>query len=129
AGPAPGAPGWEGRPKLAATAPATAWNKTTIDIRGWKAGRLVAVFDLLWYQVRKDALVRLVIVRDPAGTEPDDFFVTTDLTPPPAPPGDKARPFPSPPPPTRPPPPSPQPAGPSPAHQRKESSLPEPSTP
>src|ERR1035441_1167037 len=54
--------------------------KTTIDIRGREAGRLVAVFDLLWYQVRKDALVRLVIVRDPAGTEPDDFFVTTDLT-------------------------------------------------
>jgi hypothetical protein len=67
-------------PELAATAPATAWHKTTIDIRGRKAGRLVAVFDLLWYQVRKDALVRLVIVRDPAGTEPDDFFVTTDLT-------------------------------------------------
>src|ERR1019366_1623218 len=39
-----------------------AWHKTTIDIRGRKAGRLVAVFDLLWYQVRKDkpAPARLV---------------------------------------------------------------------
>src|SRR6266581_4843326 len=36
--------------------------------------------DVLWYQVRKDALVRLVIVRDPSGIEPDDFFVTTDLS-------------------------------------------------
>ena len=41
--------------------------------------RLVLVRDVLWYAVNKRDLLRLVIVRDPAGAEPDDFFVTTDL--------------------------------------------------
>jgi len=49
-------------------------------MRGRNVGRLVAVFDVLCYAVRKDALVRLVVVRDPAGTELDDFLVTTDLS-------------------------------------------------
>ncbi|MGH3304403.1 MAG: hypothetical protein ACRDOK_22530, partial [Streptosporangiaceae bacterium] len=71
----PGAP-----PELAAAAPPGAWQKVTVDIRGRKAERLVTVFDVLWYQVRKDSLVRLVIVRDPAGKEPDGFLLTTDLT-------------------------------------------------
>lgn len=35
---------------------------------------------MLWYGVCKTALVRLVIVRDPTGIEPDDFFFSTDLT-------------------------------------------------
>jgi hypothetical protein len=35
---------------------------------------------VLWYAVNKHHLVRLVTVRDPAGLEPDDFFVTTDLS-------------------------------------------------
>jgi hypothetical protein len=35
---------------------------------------------VLWYSVNPKELVRLVIVRDPAGVEPDDFFVTTDLS-------------------------------------------------
>jgi hypothetical protein len=67
-------------PELAAAAPSTAWTEVTVDMRGRDVGRLVAVFDVLWYAVRKDALVRLVVVRDPAGKEPDDFFVTTDLS-------------------------------------------------
>src|SRR6266702_2970710 len=67
-------------PELAAAAAANDWQQVTADMRGREAARLVAVFDVLWYQVRKDALVRLVIVRDPSGIEPDDFFVTTDLS-------------------------------------------------
>ena len=35
---------------------------------------------MLWYRVCRTALVRLVIVRDPNGIEPDDFFFSTDLT-------------------------------------------------
>ena len=42
--------------------------------------RLVCVRDVLWYAVNKTDLLRLVIVRDPGGIEPDDFFVTTDRT-------------------------------------------------
>jgi hypothetical protein len=34
---------------------------------------------VLWYRVNKTDLVRLVIVRDPDGIEPDDYFFTTDL--------------------------------------------------
>src|SRR5680860_1009523 len=34
--------------------------------------------DMLWYHVNKTDLVRLVIVRDPDGVEPDDYFFTTD---------------------------------------------------
>lgn len=35
---------------------------------------------MLWYRVNKTDLVRLLIVRDPARIEPDDYFFTTDLT-------------------------------------------------
>lgn len=49
-------------------------------MRGTITERLVLVRDLLWYKVNKSDLVRLVVVRDPAGIEPDDFFVATDLT-------------------------------------------------
>ena len=52
----------------------------TVDQRGKTIERQVHVRDVLWYTVNKNDLVRLVIVRDPAGIEPDDFFVTTDLT-------------------------------------------------
>ena len=34
---------------------------------------------MLWYGVNPKDLVQLVIVRDPNGIEPDDFFITTDL--------------------------------------------------
>ena len=51
-----------------------------VDVRGTTAARLVHVRDVLWYRVNKTDLVRLVIVRDPDGVEPDDYFFTTDLT-------------------------------------------------
>ena len=67
-------------PELAAAAPSKAWATVTVDVRGRNVDKLIATFDVLWYAVRKDALVRLAVVRDPAGKEPDDFFVTTDLS-------------------------------------------------
>jgi DDE superfamily endonuclease len=67
-------------PELAARARPKDWQKVTVDLRGKTAGRQVHVRDVLWYTVNKTDLVRLVVVRDPAGVEPDDFFVTTDLT-------------------------------------------------
>jgi hypothetical protein len=51
---------------------------TTIE-RGRKRKRLVWSKQVIWYHVSKKP-VMLVISRDPAGKEKDDFFVTTDLT-------------------------------------------------
>ncbi len=89
--PAPPRTGKRGRPRtkgdrlptpaeLANKARKKDWQDVEIDVRGRTVQRLVCVRDVLWYAVNKHDLLRLVIVRDPAGVEPDDFFVTTDLT-------------------------------------------------
>ncbi len=65
---------------LAARTTRRHWNTATVDVRGTSVERLVHVRDVLWYAVNKRDLLRLVIVRDPSGVEPDDFFITTDLT-------------------------------------------------
>ena len=67
-------------PELAAKARPRDWVKATIDVRGHAVDKLIHTRDVLWYSVNPKELVRLVIVRDPAGVEPDDFFVTTDLS-------------------------------------------------
>ena len=64
-------------PALAAAA--TDWTRVTIDMRGRTVTRLVWSRPLLWYHVAKDTPLLLVVVRDPDGKQPDDFFVTTDL--------------------------------------------------
>jgi hypothetical protein len=51
---------------------------TTVE-RGKKRKRLVWSKQVIWYHVSKRP-VMLVISKDPAGKEKDDFFVTTDLT-------------------------------------------------
>jgi len=66
-------------PGLAATARRRDWQRVSIDVRGRAVERLVYVRDVLWYSVNKADVVRLVVVRDPDGIEPDDFFFTTDL--------------------------------------------------
>lgn len=66
-------------PKLAAQARRRDWQPVSIDVRGHTLERLVYVRDVLWYTVNKRDLVRLVVVRDPHGIEPDDFFFTTDV--------------------------------------------------
>lgn len=89
--PAPPRTGKRGRPRtkgdrlptpaeLANTARTKDCQAVEVDVRGRTGRRLVCVRDVLWYAVNKTDQVRLVIVRDPAGVEPDDFFVTTDRT-------------------------------------------------
>lgn len=90
-GPAPPRTGKRGRPRtrgdrlpkpaeLADKARKKDWQDVEVDMRGRTVRRLVLVRDVLWYKVNKHQLLRLVIVRDPDGVEPDDFFVTTDRT-------------------------------------------------
>lgn len=65
-------------PKLPAGA--KTWREVELDWRGEKKTRLVWTKDVLWYRVSPEALVRLVVVRDPEGIEhDDDYFFTTDL--------------------------------------------------
>ncbi len=88
--PAPPRTGKRGRPRLkgqqlptppepAAQAHEHDWREVEIDMRGHTVTRLVHARDVLWYQVNKRELVRLVVVRDPAGVQNDDYFFTTDL--------------------------------------------------
>lgn len=67
-------------PRLAEQTTPKDWQKVSVDVRGTTVQRLVHVRDVLWYAVNKHDLLRLVIVRDPDGVQPDDFFVTTDTT-------------------------------------------------
>jgi hypothetical protein len=55
------------------------WVRKTVDFRGRLEKRLLLCRPVLWYNVRPDRQVLLVIVRDPKGKQHDDFFFTTDL--------------------------------------------------
>ena len=55
------------------------WKKVSVTLRGKEKERLVWSRSVLWYGVKPNAPVLLVICRDPAGKEPDDFFCTTDV--------------------------------------------------
>lgn len=89
--PAPPRTGRRGRPRtkgdrlptpteLSATLPPRSWTTAEVDIRGTTVTKLIHTRDVLWYKVNKTDLVRLVIVRHPDGLEPDDYFLTTDLS-------------------------------------------------
>ncbi len=66
-------------PALAAmAATATDWTTVEFDQRGTTITRQVWSRTLLWYHVAKDTPLLLVVVRDPDGTQPDDYFITTD---------------------------------------------------
>jgi len=56
------------------------WNTVETAERGKRRKRLVYGRSVLWYKVRPDVPVLLVISRDPDGKEKDDFFFTTDLS-------------------------------------------------
>ena len=62
-------------PELAAAA--TDWIDADIDERGRTVARQLWYRDVLWYRVCPRRLLRLVIVRDPTGVQPDDFFITS----------------------------------------------------
>lgn len=57
---------------------AKTWTTVIIDQRGKPVTKLVHSRVVLWYAVSKRPM-QLVIVRDPHGHEPDDFFVCTDI--------------------------------------------------
>lgn len=79
----PGRPRNKGRrlltPEKMAKQATKGWSMVKVDIRGRTEERLVWTRQVLWYAVRKKDPVLLVIVRDPAGKERDDFFFTTDV--------------------------------------------------
>jgi len=55
------------------------WRRATVIERGKSVARLLLSRPVLWYQVRRDQPVLLVIVRDPTAHQHDDFFFSTDL--------------------------------------------------
>lgn len=57
----------------------TTWLLVKLDCRGRIKERLIYTKRVLWYNACSDREVLLVIVRDPGGKEPDDFFFTTNL--------------------------------------------------
>jgi hypothetical protein len=56
------------------------FKKITAYKQGYQVQRLVLGITCLWYHVCRDVPIRMVIVRDPAGKEKDDFFFCTDAT-------------------------------------------------
>jgi hypothetical protein len=56
------------------------WTKITVYKQGYQVQRLVLGITCLWYHVCGGVPIRMVIVRDPAGKERDDFFFCTDAT-------------------------------------------------
>jgi len=87
-GPRPARTGKRGRPRCRGerlptppvlAARARQWTTAEIAWRGGTITRKVWSRPVLWYGVNPKAMVLLVVVRDPAGVEPDDFFFTTDL--------------------------------------------------
>lgn len=55
------------------------WQRATVDVRGKSVDCLLWSRAVLWHGVCPDKMVRLVVVRDPAGIQHDDYFFTTDL--------------------------------------------------
>ena len=54
------------------------WQKMTFFKQGRQVERLVLGLTCLWYHVCRNQPIRLVLVRDPAGREADDFFFCTN---------------------------------------------------
>ncbi len=56
------------------------WRLVLVDERGVQKKRSVFCFEALWYHVCGSKPVLVVVSRDPAGKERDDYFFTTDLS-------------------------------------------------
>lgn len=56
------------------------FKQITVYKQGYHVQQLVLGITCLWYHVCHDVPIRMVIVRDPAGKEKDDFFFCTDAT-------------------------------------------------
>ena len=83
-------PGQRGRPRLkgprlpslariAATAAPDQWQRTRVRLRDRTVDRLLLTRVVLWYQVTGALPIQVVIIRDPATHEHDDYFFTTDI--------------------------------------------------
>ena len=86
--PAPPRTGRRGRPRtkgdrlptLDLAASATDWTPDQVCFRGQMVERLLWSRKLLWYETARSRPLLLVIVRDPAGHQHDDFFIISDTT-------------------------------------------------
>lgn len=58
----------------------TGWKTVTLSKQGRTVQRQVWGLTCLWYGVCRDTPIRLVLVRDPAGRQDDDFLFCTDAT-------------------------------------------------
>jgi hypothetical protein len=58
----------------------TGWASATVLYQDRQVQRLVLGLVCLWYHVCRDKPVRVVIVRDPAGRQKDDYFFCTDAS-------------------------------------------------
>lgn len=85
--PPPRRPGQRGRPRTKGprlptpvqfAARARRWQRTDVPMRGWLVDCKLWSQTVLWYEAARSRPLQLVIVRDPTGVEPDDFFLTTD---------------------------------------------------
>jgi hypothetical protein len=56
------------------------WKTITVSRQGKSVRRRILGITCLWYHVCRTVPIRLVIVRDPAGRQEDDFFFCTDAT-------------------------------------------------
>jgi len=65
-------------PQQIATRRKKGWSTITVLKQARKVTRQVLGITCLWYHVCTDKPIRLVIVRDPAGKQKDDFFFCTD---------------------------------------------------
>lgn len=76
----PGRPRQKGKrlPSLEAIARRARFRRARIVRSGRKVEVLLHSFVALWWSVAKGRPIRVVIVRDPRGKEPDDFFFSTD---------------------------------------------------
>ncbi len=80
----PGQPPKKGRrlpaPKNLAARRKNGWRKVTLSRQGHTVERLILGITCLWYHVCRGQPIRLLIVRDPAGRQEDDFLFCTDPT-------------------------------------------------
>ncbi|MDA8344171.1 MAG: hypothetical protein M0Z66_01675 [Thermaerobacter sp.] len=66
-------------PQLAVALIQEQWTPTQVAVRRATQQLLLYTRGVLWYDVLRDRPVLLVIIRDPAGVRPDDYFFTTNL--------------------------------------------------
>lgn len=67
-------------PKQLAARRKKGWRRVEVLAYGKRVKRKVLSITCLWYHVSKDLPIKLLIVRDPSGTQKDDYLFCTDAT-------------------------------------------------